>query len=835
MPMGKAIRFDSFCIIILILVLSLLFVKTGYTQISITDTESFGVSFTDRQTSASARGIEISVDDPVLVSDRFERSVVNRFTSSKEKQEGLFFVEAQGYLSVGSYYHRSAENILTQFPFINATGNSLSKLSVAFDFLFLSEQTNQSTQFYLSYRINEGEWIQPGEGTISTEFLRSSEQEWGTFSMQISLDQLFLKPDDRIDLRWSSTPVNGEDSFLPLALQSIEIYPTVAEHSNVRPGSLIITELLPLYQTESGYIEYVELYNSTDSPINLKGLILEAGFDEIIIQKDLVAEPYSTVLIAGYGGINGFDSLADYRYSKTLLGNLSGRLELRFSDQEIAKALFDFSEPGVAHQLDHLKNAYDGYSSMRHFEPVSSEFKNNLYGTPGILETSRKLYSTTIHRKGWHLISPPGHLSKNFNRDVGDNFGSILMNASDNDEGESQTAPYLYLHELNEPVTMYSIGTDESKTYKSDYWNAYSRELNLSPLHLSAEKSVSIDQIVNRRGVQAYPALLTWSSENQSFELIVSENDIIRPWDALFAGGEGEVEQDYETMIAPQAEDERPGTSLIRSLQMILSSESGSDESLPVDRAVMGFWNKPSGAEEIQMDLPKLWNPISDEKSQYRSPIIYLKSAELENSTNSYLNFESTPPDIIQVSVGVRFNSPNGRYRISWEDLNTLPDHWELEFVDAELDEVINMRREHSYTFTERSEEVLAGMNNASLNFQPVEQTDYNRFFVRISATGSLGMFERNEQSPDSIELKQNYPNPFNPSTTVVFYLPNAAHAKVSVYNVVGQQVGVLKDERLPAGEHTVIWNAMDMPSGVYIVQLEAGNSVNTRKITLIK
>lgn len=831
--MGKAIRFDSFCIIVLILMASPFFVEKGQAQISITDIESFGVSFTDRPTNATARGIELSVDDPLLVQDRFKRSGVNRFTSSKEKQEGLFFVEAHGELSVGSYYHRSAENILTQLPFINATGRSISKLSVAFDFLFLPENINRSNQFYLSYRINGGEWIRPGEATISTEFLRTSEQGWATFSMQISLDQIFLRPDDQIDLRWSSSPVTGDTSFLPLALQSIEFYPVAADHPNVHPGSLIITELLPYYRTESGYIEYVELYNSTESPINLKGLILEAGHDEIVIQNNLVVQPYNTVVIARYDGVDGFDSIVNYHYSETLLGDLSGRLELRFGDQEVAKALFDLSEAGVAHQLTHLQNAFDGYSSMRHFEPVRSEFKNNLYGTPGRLETSRKLYSTSIDRKGWHLISPPGHLSLNINRDLVENFRSMLMSA---DSEEASTAPpYLYYHASEEPVRIYSIGTDLSASLKSDAGNGYSTELNLIPLNLSAEKPISIDRIVNSRGVQAYPALLTWSSENQSFELLLSEEEKISPWHALFVSGTSETERNYSATIEKQERDERSGASLIRNLQIVLSEDNGSDIIKPLDRAVMGFWNVPSEAGDMSMDLPKLWNPISEEERSYRSPLIYLKSTESENSTNSYLNFKSSPADVIQVSVGIRLNSSNGRYKIRWDELNTLPDHWELEFVDVELDEVINMRREQSYSFTERSDDVLEGMNNSTLNFQPVEETEYNRFFVRISATGSLGKFERNEHSPEAVELKQNYPNPFNPSTTVVFYLPNAAHAKVSVYNVVGQQVGVLKDERMPAGEHRVTWNAMDMPSGVYIVQLEAGNSLNTRKITLIK
>jgi len=90
MPMGKAIRFDSFCIIVLILVCFPLFVDTGYTQISITDSESFGVSFTDRQTSASARGIELSVSDPLLAPDRLEKSGIAGLHLRKRNRQACF-------------------------------------------------------------------------------------------------------------------------------------------------------------------------------------------------------------------------------------------------------------------------------------------------------------------------------------------------------------------------------------------------------------------------------------------------------------------------------------------------------------------------------------------------------------------------------------------------------------------------------------------------------------------------------------------------------------------------------------------------------------------------
>jgi hypothetical protein len=91
------------------------------------------------------------------------------------------------------------------------------------------------------------------------------------------------------------------------------------------------------------------------------------------------------------------------------------------------------------------------------------------------------------------------------------------------------------------------------------------------------------------------------------------------------------------------------------------------------------------------------------------------------------------------------------------------------------------------------------------------------------------------EDGPVRPELYQNFPNPFNPATNIRFYLPEQRAVVVGVYNVVGQRVAQLKDEIMPQGEHTVVWDATDMPSGIYIIHLEIGNQVLTRKMTLIK
>jgi hypothetical protein len=91
------------------------------------------------------------------------------------------------------------------------------------------------------------------------------------------------------------------------------------------------------------------------------------------------------------------------------------------------------------------------------------------------------------------------------------------------------------------------------------------------------------------------------------------------------------------------------------------------------------------------------------------------------------------------------------------------------------------------------------------------------------------------DQLPTVFELNQNYPNPFNPTTAIRFALPEASAVRLSVYNMLGQQVAVISNGEMSAGWHTVNFDASALSSGMYIYRLEAGNFVQTRKMTLLK
>ena len=85
------------------------------------------------------------------------------------------------------------------------------------------------------------------------------------------------------------------------------------------------------------------------------------------------------------------------------------------------------------------------------------------------------------------------------------------------------------------------------------------------------------------------------------------------------------------------------------------------------------------------------------------------------------------------------------------------------------------------------------------------------------------------------IKLSQNYPNPFKPSTNINFTLPATSQVQLTVFNLLGQKVATLVNERRTAGNHTVQFDARSLASGVYFYQLQAGDFTLQRKMTLIK
>ena len=93
---------------------------------------------------------------------------------------------------------------------------------------------------------------------------------------------------------------------------------------------------------------------------------------------------------------------------------------------------------------------------------------------------------------------------------------------------------------------------------------------------------------------------------------------------------------------------------------------------------------------------------------------------------------------------------------------------------------------------------------------------------------------------PEEFSLSQNYPNPFNPLTKIDFALPKTGRVVITIYNILGQEVTTIINQRLDYGYHTVTWQGTDrmgrpVGSGVYFSELKAAGFRKTRKKLLMK
>lgn len=120
-----------------------------------------------------------------------------------------------------------------------------------------------------------------------------------------------------------------------------------------------------------------------------------------------------------------------------------------------------------------------------------------------------------------------------------------------------------------------------------------------------------------------------------------------------------------------------------------------------------------------------------------------------------------------------------------------------------------------------------------------------NTYRYRVEMQDQNGrhvLFETDQLSVPlrALALEQNHPNPFNPRTSISYYLPVNCTVTLEIFDVSGRKITCLVNGKLESGDHTVSWDGTDeygrtVRSGVYIYRLQAGKSVSTRKMILLR
>ncbi|MCE5248995.1 T9SS type A sorting domain-containing protein [bacterium] len=118
-----------------------------------------------------------------------------------------------------------------------------------------------------------------------------------------------------------------------------------------------------------------------------------------------------------------------------------------------------------------------------------------------------------------------------------------------------------------------------------------------------------------------------------------------------------------------------------------------------------------------------------------------------------------------------------------------------------------------------------------------------SQYYYWVQAVGSgmesdmvvAGVKTLVESVPAAFSVSEAYPNPFNPATTIDYCLPRDSRVTVTVYNISGARIAVLKDDFELAGGYSVVWNARGMPSGLYFCRFRADKFTVTKKLLLLK
>jgi Secretion system C-terminal sorting domain len=128
----------------------------------------------------------------------------------------------------------------------------------------------------------------------------------------------------------------------------------------------------------------------------------------------------------------------------------------------------------------------------------------------------------------------------------------------------------------------------------------------------------------------------------------------------------------------------------------------------------------------------------------------------------------------------------------------------------------------------------LDNQNNVyvtGISFSPV--SDFDIATIKYSQT--TGIIQSHSYITDKYILFQNYPNPFNPSTVISYQLTISNFVSLIVYDVLGNKIATLVNQRQNEGSHEIFWDASGFPSGIYFYELKTNNFSSVKKMQLIK
>jgi len=190
--------------------------------------------------------------------------------------------------------------------------------------------------------------------------------------------------------------------------------------------------------------------------------------------------------------------------------------------------------------------------------------------------------------------------------------------------------------------------------------------------------------------------------------------------------------------------------------------------------------------------------------------------------------------------AGIIFKTSNGGF--NWTIINTNTESLKrISFINYNTGYAISNNK--VYITTSSGINWTRQLCDTFYSFNQITFTDLthgwiacnNNIILKTTNGGNVFVKNISTEIPLCISLSQNYPNPFNPSTNIRYQITNNRFVLIKIYDITGKEITTLVNEKQSPGTYEVKFDADNLPSGVYLYKLNAGDYSETKKMILLK
>ncbi|MEO1022142.1 MAG: endonuclease [Bacteroidota bacterium] len=636
-----------------------------------------------------------------------------------------------------------------------------------------------------------------------------------------------------------------------------------ASSSDSTLPELYISEM---YEANGGTIKYLELYNPTDSTIDLSsddwallrfsnagtspssisltGTVASKTFH--VAGDDNASSGVQTIFGEGIVRTdnssvnhNGNDKYALVKYASTSadtidwfgkdnVGNSSN-----FAQNQVLYRRYD-QLPNDG-SIGQTTNASDGDTTSSGYwiayDVTSSNGNGTLVGTPGYnkgIEADTKPEALLIGDAGWRLISIPADQSTLSM--IEDDLA--LQGVSDSDDANvftySSTGAYqtpgsvsetlgngeglvVYVFDNNQagssplPLVLDTDGTEPS----GDVSVTLNTQTAVSGSYFTLvgnpfQQAITLSSITSDQTLQTNVHILN----EGLYSPVASSSAIMHPWQGFWV--ESGTANPATTLTFPQSgKTDQVGT--VRAFSKVARSQADLQVQIQSSGGV------DFGCRiEFRADADRDWDRFDSSKLQPARPDYGILSCLSDQGSQAILSLPDTLAGPFQVPLNLEATGVADEFSLLFSGASVF-DAYSVQLSDSETGLMTDLASDDQYDFIAPSHDAQPGTSPGRLK-ATVSQTE-PRFLLTLTPRNLVST--ETDTNPEYIRLFQNYPNPFNPTTVFAFAIPSNGLVRLSLYSVSGAEVATITNRRFTAGQHSVSFDGTHLSSGIYFARME--------------